>query len=43
MLKLKLNYQDQFDRGGSVIKQRQENDMTDHIGAIFVKNNTEVS
>ena len=38
MLKSKLNYQDLSDRVWSMRKTRQDNDVTDRTGVIYVKN-----
>lgn len=40
--KPKLNYRDLFDRVCSVMKIRQDNNLTDHIGAIYIENNTKL-
>ena len=38
MLKSKLNYRDLFDRVGSTMKTRQNNDMSDRTGMVYIKN-----
>lgn len=42
MSKTKLNYYDQTDRVRTVTKTRQDNDMIDHIGAVYAKIKTEL-
>ena len=42
MLKSKLNFWDLFDRVRSVMKTRQDNDMTNRTGALYTKNDIEL-
>ena len=42
MLKPKLNFWDLFDRVRSVMKTRQDNDMTNRTGAFYTKNDIEL-
>ena len=42
MLKPKLNFWDLFDRVHSVMKTRQDNDMTNRTGAFYTKNDIEL-
>ena len=41
--KMILNYRDWFDRLQSMINTRQDNNMIDHIGVIYVRNDIELS
>lgn len=43
MPKSKLNCHDQSDRMRSIMKDKQDNDVIDHIGVIFVEYDTELS
>lgn len=43
MTKMKLNYRDQSDRVMYVTKTKQDNDMTDYIGAVYAENDIEPS
>ena len=43
MPKSKLNYRGLFDQVRFVMKTKQDNDMTDHVGAIYAKNDNEQS
>lgn len=38
-----LNCQDQLDRVQSVTKTKQDNEVTDHIGVVYAKNETKLS
>ena len=42
MLKLKLNYRDLFEQVQFMMKIRQDNDMTDGTGAVYVENEIEL-
>ena len=42
MLKLKLNCWDQSDQVWFVMKTKQNNDMTDHTDAVYIKNEIEL-
>ena len=41
--KKKMNYYDQFNGVQSITETRQNNDVTEHIGAVYVKIRTELS
>ena len=41
-LKMKLNYHDWSDHVQSMMKTKQDNDMTDHIGLVYAKIKTEL-
>lgn len=41
--KPKLNYQDLFDQVRSMMKTRQDNNMIDHTGAVYIEYDTELS
>ena len=41
--KMILNYRDLLDRLQSMINTRHDNNMTNHIGVIYVRNDTELS
>ena len=43
MLKRKQNYHDQSNRVRYVIKTRQDNDLIDHTGMVYVEKETELS
>lgn len=43
MLKMKLNYRDLSNMVQYVTKTRQDNNMTNNTGAIYIKNETEMS
>ena len=40
---MKLSYRDRSERVRSVIKTRQDNDVTNRIGLVYVENNTKLS
>ena len=42
-LKLKLGYCDRLDRVRSIMKTRQDNDMTDHIDLVYTEIETKLS
>ena len=41
--KLKLNYRDLYDLVRSMMKTKQDNDVTDHIGVVYAENETKLS
>ena len=43
MSKPKLNCRDLFDQVGPMMKTRQDNDVTNHIGVVYAKNDTKLS
>ena len=43
MLEMKMSCHDQSDRVSFVMKKRHDNDVTDHIGMVYVKKDTELS
>ena len=43
MLKLQLNFRDLSNRVRYVTKTRHDNDMNDHIGAVYTENKIELS
>ena len=40
---MKLSYRDQSNQVRFVMKTRQNNDVTNHIGMVYTKNDTELS